>query len=110
MGHYSEETLSSRYRKIEDEIRKASPPLGRKGDGQLHTNLKAHSEVLDKYWGSDRPLLGPDMASNNFVVHGDHTITGMPILESDPHLLNTMPSTWLMYNLKIGDGRNLSGV
>lgn len=79
-GHYSEETLSSRYRKMEEDIKKVSPPLERKDKAPLHTNLEGHSEMLDKYWGSDRPLLGPDMASNNFVVHGDHTATGMPIL------------------------------
>lgn len=38
-GHYSEETLSSRYRKIEDDLKKVSPPLERKGDATLHTNL-----------------------------------------------------------------------
>ena len=40
------------------------------------------------------------MSSNNWVVHGDHTETGMPLLASDPHLGNTLPSSWLLYHLK----------
>lgn len=51
------------------------------------------------------------MASNNFVVHGDHTETGLPLYESDPHLKNTLPCTWLMANLHdTKSGRNISGI
>lgn len=33
-------------------------------------------------------------ASNAWVIHGNHTKTGKPILSNDPHLENRMPSYW----------------
>ena len=49
------------------------------------------------------------MASNHWVVHGDHTETGMPLLASDPHLGNMVPSIWLLFNIEMPDGNTLSG-
>ena len=49
------------------------------------------------------------MSSNNWVVHGDHTVTGMPILASDPHLQNNLPSSWLLYSLELEGGKTLNG-
>ena len=49
------------------------------------------------------------MSSNNWVVHGDHTVTGMPLFASDPHLGNTIPSAWLLYHLELPDGKIMSG-
>ena len=63
------------------------------------------SEIL----GIDRPLLGDQLASNNWVVHGKHTETGMPLFANDPHLANTLPSFWILYNLHWPDGKILSG-
>jgi penicillin amidase len=37
---------------------------------------------------------GPDLGSNNWVVSGERTVTGMPILANDPHLGIQMPSIW----------------
>ncbi|MEM7333213.1 MAG: penicillin acylase family protein, partial [Chloroflexota bacterium] len=34
------------------------------------------------------------VGSNNWVIHGDHTPTGMPLLANDPHLGIQMPSIW----------------
>ena len=56
------------------------------------------------------------MSSNNWVVHGKHTATGMPLLAGDPHLGNTLPSSWLIYNLswsnsdKVYSGATLPGM
>ena len=33
-------------------------------------------------------------ASNNWVVDGTRTISGKPMLASDPHLPQSMPSIW----------------
>ena len=50
------------------------------------------------------------MSSNHFVVHGDYTETGMPLFASDPHLKNAIPSSWMLYNLKLNDGsQSVSG-
>lgn len=45
------------------------------------------------------------MASNNWVIHGKHTSTGMPILASDPHLPNQIPSVWTLNELVWGENR-----
>ena len=37
---------------------------------------------------------GPTWGSNNWVVHGSHTATGLPILANDTHLGLNMPSIW----------------
>src|SRR5690606_9942030 len=43
------------------------------------------------------PLLGRagrGLGSNAFVVHGDRTATGLPLLANDPHLDPSQPSIW----------------
>ncbi len=48
------------------------------------------SAILDAYvWGA-----GKEIGSNNWVVAGERTDTGMPILANDPHLGIQMPSIW----------------
>lgn len=48
----------------------------------------------------ERPLTsimfgnGPAVGSNNWVVSGKHTDTGMPLLANDPHLGIQMPAIW----------------
>lgn len=37
---------------------------------------------------------GPEIGSNNWVVAGDRTATGAPLLANDPHLSIQMPSIW----------------
>jgi penicillin amidase len=47
-------------------------------------------------------LLGPDgpgIGSNSWVVSGDRTSTGKPLLANDPHLAPMMPSIWYQMGL-----------
>lgn len=46
------------------------------------------------------PKLGPDHASNAWVVHGSRTTTGKPILANDPHLGLNAPILWYLAHLK----------
>lgn len=46
------------------------------------------------------PGLEGAIGSNCWVIHGNHTKSGKPILSSDPHLKNAMPSYWHMQTLK----------
>ena len=41
--------------------------------------------------------------SNNWVVSGDHTASGRPILANDPHLPPTYPALWYENHLSGGD-------
>jgi len=41
--------------------------------------------------------------SNNWVVSGDRSITGMPLLANDPHISTTMPDVWYTVELSTPD-------
>ncbi len=47
--------------------------------------------------------------SNNWVVSGEKSASGMPIVSNDPHLSIATPSVWIQMHLKAGD-LNVSGV
>jgi penicillin amidase len=42
-------------------------------------------------------------ASNNWVVSGERTASGKPILANDPHLVQAVPSLWYAAHLRGGD-------
>ncbi|MEV7341434.1 penicillin acylase family protein [Streptomyces sp. NPDC093544] len=42
---------------------------------------------------------GDGIGSNSWVVGGDHTITGKPLLANDPHLSPSLPSVWYQMGL-----------
>lgn len=46
------------------------------------------------------PRLGPDTASNEWVVSGEHTGTGLPILANDPHLALDAPILWYLATIR----------
>jgi penicillin amidase len=49
---------------------------------------------------------GNGIGSNSWVVAGDHTITGKPLLANDPHLSASLPSVWYQMGLhcrSVGD-------
>jgi penicillin G amidase len=48
-------------------------------------------------------------ASNNWVVSGNRTVTGKPLLSNDPHLRPTAPSIWYMIHLS-APGVRVAGV
>ena len=48
-------------------------------------------------------MLDDGVHSNNWVIHGKHTETGMPLLASDPHLGTTVPAVWQLHELVMGD-------
>tara|TARA_B100000029_G_scaffold43439_2_gene40262 strand:+ start:4863 stop:7262 length:2400 start_codon:yes stop_codon:yes gene_type:complete len=50
-----------------------------------------------------------DIGSNNWVVSGDLTATGKPLLANDPHLAYSQPPRWFEIHLK-GGRFNTSGV
>ncbi len=47
--------------------------------------------------------------SNDWVVSGAHSVTGMPLLSNDMHLDHTIPDTWYEAQLTAGDF-NVAGV
>ena len=64
----------------------------------LSTQLSALSETLDEI----PALLGPNgngIGSNSWVVSGEYTTTGKPLLANDPHLAPQLPSLWYQMGL-----------
>lgn len=59
------------------------------------------------------PLLGTagagGLGSNSWVVGGEHTSTGAPILVNDPHLGVSMPGIWYQMGLHCSCGYRVSG-
>jgi penicillin amidase len=51
---------------------------------------------------------GPMVGSNNWVVGGQHTDTGLPLLANDPHLGVQMPAIWYEVGLH-APGWNVAG-
>lgn len=60
--------------------------------GGVYTGVKA---INDLTGGS----VSDGVGSNSWVVSGDHTPTGAPILANDPHLGISMPSIWYQVGL-----------
>jgi penicillin amidase len=51
----------------------------------------------------------PGLGSNSWVVSGEHTATGDPILANDPHLGVSMPGIWHQVGLHCSCGFRVSG-
>ncbi|WP_406148228.1 penicillin acylase family protein [Streptomyces sp. NBC_01012] len=64
----------------------------------LNTQLSSLSDTLDQI----PALLGPSgngIGSNSWVVSGEYTTTGEPLLANDPHLAPQLPSLWYQMGL-----------
>ncbi|MCE7078973.1 penicillin acylase family protein [Streptomyces sp. ST2-7A] len=71
------------------------------GDG-FTTQLAGVADILDNI----PALLGPNgsgIGSNSWVISGDYTTTGEPLLANDPHLAPMLPSIWYQMGLHCTD-------
>ena len=64
----------------------------------LYRNLELDETTVSLF---DTWLTG---ASNNWVINGRHTKSGMPLLANDPHLELTSPSIWYLAHLSLQSG------
>ena len=109
-GLFSDIPLTKRYRDAKEHVKKAHAPKSNASPKEMSPKLEEYiRRSEEELLGLDTPLLGQQTASNNFVVHGNHTTTGMPLFASDPHLANVIPNHWILYNLEFDDGRIISG-
>ncbi len=74
------------------------------GDQHLSTLFQ---DVIS--FGQNTKLIEPGRGSNSWVISGELSATGKPILANDPHLYLMTPSIWYETHL-IGGGFNVSGV
>lgn len=49
------------------------------------------------------PAAGEGIGSNSWVISGEHTDTGMPLLANDPHLDASLPSVWYQMHLRCAE-------
>jgi penicillin G amidase len=56
--------------------------------------------ALDGLYQALPAIVGPNYASNNWVVDGKHSASGKPILANDPHLAFNAPGFWYLARLK----------
>jgi penicillin amidase len=56
--------------------------------------------ALDDLYEALPPIVGPNFASNNWVVDGRHSASGKPILANDPHLAFASPGVWFLARLE----------
>ncbi len=56
--------------------------------------------ALDALYEALPPIVGPNYASNNWVVDGVHSASGKPLLANDPHLEFGAPGFWFLARLK----------
>jgi len=59
------------------------------------------SSLISVMTAAEEDLFRP--GSNNWVVSGQHTVTGKPLLSNDMHLDHQMPNLWFAAHLKSGD-------
>ncbi|MCD7441523.1 penicillin acylase family protein [Streptomyces lincolnensis] len=76
----------------------ASASTSTSASSALESQLEGLYRVLD-----DVPTAvgvnGNGIGSNSWVVGGQHTITGKPLLANDPHLSPSLPSVWYQMGL-----------
>jgi penicillin amidase len=92
-------TLGLSKRLSKEQIQEFFPPYP--GDGpitladlsDLYRQVAASidAETLQQILPAERP---EGIGSNNWVVHGKRTVTGLPLLANDPHLGLASPSLW----------------
>src|SRR5688572_30000357 len=71
-----------------------------------HTELSILTQVLKRMRRARAVTNGDsEIGSNSWVVGGDKTVSGKPMLASDPHLPPTSPSIWHIVHLSTEDLR-----
>ncbi len=76
----------------------------KKSNSQSSTNENINIiDLLKKYTGYNIKL----KASNNWVISGNRTLSGKPILCNDPHLEFEVPSIWIMIHLQSPTSSNI---
>lgn len=87
-------------------------PLRNKHKGKTFSNPKKTDSERNPYYNMVEKLFMDARGSNNWVIHGNHTKNGKPLLANDPHLDNSIPSIWypVEFNYKEnGKDRSLFG-
>jgi penicillin amidase len=58
--------------------------------------------AIDRALQDQLGMGGPSIGSNNWVVGGARTVTGKPLLASDPHMSSSIPNIWYLAHVTGG--------
>ena len=77
--------MSERYKEDQDYLKSAEPK--KKRDSIVQKQINPSIKLID-FVSED------SMHSDSWVIHGNFTETGKPMLANDPHLGTSIPSFW----------------
>lgn len=101
-GTYDLEILRARIiaQLGEEAVQQLMPPYPDDAPLIIPPEVQSYAWLRDARSDKPDPLAvifgerGPTWGSNNWVVHGSRTATGMPLLANDTHLSLSLPSIW----------------
>ncbi|MCE2503880.1 MAG: penicillin acylase family protein [Chlorobi bacterium] len=93
-------TDSTEVQNVEEEVDSTTAKFFRSLDPLIELDRSMRAEI---------GIGGSEVGSNGWVISGDRTTNGKPILANDPHLQHSVPGKWYQGVLKIGK-RTLAGV
>ena len=77
------------------------------GDLEAQARVELPSEEINRLHPAG--MLFEGVGSNNWVLSGEHTASGKPILANDPHLGLTTPQVWYYAHLVSEEGMDVMG-
>ncbi len=111
-GNYRGELLRARLlqRLTPDQLAVLYPPYPKGAPVALGAARALYQGLpLERLYGMLPPGVGPQAASNNWVVDGAHSQSGKPLLANDPHLDFAAPGVWYLARIET-PGLTLAGV
>src|SRR6267378_1992885 len=87
--------------RMDDEEPAVSSDGSDEDDGDDGEPVGEGSSLISAFSAAEQDLFRP--GSNNWVVSGQHTVTGKPLLSNDMHLDHQMPNLWFAAHLKSGN-------
>lgn len=101
-GNYRGELLRARMAETipADDLAFLYPEYPRDAPTTLAQMIPIYRQLaLDRLYEALPNIVGPHYASNNWVVDGQHSASGKPLLANDPHLAFTAPGFWYLARL-----------
>lgn len=95
---------------LEEQNNQSDPNDEDDDDDSGPDNAVTHNKGAAAIWAQGAPEA--ENGSNDWVVSGEHTVTGKPLLSNDMHLGHQMPNLWYEAHLKLTkeQGSPLSGL
>ena len=105
-NNWEDEILRARLSNVlsDQEINQLFAPYSKNAPTILPDFQALYKDLaLDKLWTSFPEPSPPGIGSNAWVVSGEKTTTGKPLLANDPHLRLEAPSVWYFAHIKTPD-------